>query len=506
MRKLITLLIVLCITATGFAQSKKLESITEFKLQNSGAILNKDKDVDGYYFFYLVDKLKKGAREYGIQVLDNNLNEVAFKKYVAQKGTILVDSQFNNDGLMFAFLNKKERHIKVVLFDRNAEQKETSTVELSKKEITWLMAMNQSEDFNILTSVPNKGFLLTVIKDNKKIGYKTFFYPTDDSRGWRYGSPEGSKEIVTGAPMATNEKFIVINEMSKPGMLSKKLKITTKILNTETGKLVTTIKSDPKKPKLITNGLLNENNQLILMGEYFKGGDNIMKDKSQGLFVEVIDETGATLTENTASWSKDINPILKAKDDKKNSYIYFHDIVPTADGSFYAIGEKFRKTASAAGIAAAVLSRGGNSVTQLTITDALVFEFDKDFALKGIQTFEKGKSRAPSISDFGSPQLNAHVLKNYGAFDHIYTQIDKENDRFYACFIDYERLKGEKNKNAFKTIIYDEGEFSQDKIYLEAGKGKITRVLPAKTGNVVILEYDKKAKTMDLHMEKLNID
>jgi hypothetical protein len=62
------------------------------------------------------------------------------------------------------------------------------------------------------------------------------------------------------------------------------------------------------------------------------------------------------------------------------------------------------------------------------------------------KSFNKGNSRVACLTDFGSPQLNANALKSQGAFDYIYTQIDKKNDRFYSCFIDYERLSGEKNK------------------------------------------------------------
>ncbi len=145
-------------------------------------------------------------------------------------------------------------------------------------------------------------------------------------------------------------------------------------------------------------------------------------------------------------------------------------------------------------------------MTQLTITDAVFFEFDKDFNLKEIHQIEKGKSRAPNLADFGSPQLNAHVLKSLGAFDYEYTQIDVDRDRFYATFTDYERLKGQKNKTAFKAVMYSDGELVQDKIYLQRSKGKVSfRVLPAKLGHVMILEYNKKEKTLDIHLEKLNI-
>lgn len=505
MKKCYLFLLLLIITMSSFGQSKKIDEITEFKLRNSGSIIDKDNNVNGYYFFYLIDKLKKGQAEYGIQILDNNLTEVAFKKHISNKNTYLLDSKFNNDGLMFGFLDTKERKMDLVSFDKSAEKTGTRSFELTKKEIQWLSIMTKSADYSMLHSVPNKGFLFNRIKDNKKIGYAVTFIPTDGSKEWSYGSPKDSKEFITGSPIAVNEKYVVLMEAKKPGMLSSKLTLSTKILDAATGKLVATKEYDTKKPKLMTNAFLDSENNLVLVGEYFKANDNVFKDKSQGLFVEVMDQTGATIKESSSSWTEDINPILNDLNEDDNYYIYFHDIIPMANGNYYAIGEKFKKTASAGGITAAVLSGGRSSVTQLTITDAFIFEFNADFAIQKITKFEKGKSRAPSVTDFGSPQLNAHAIASLGGFDLEYTQIDNENDRFYACFIDYERLKGEKNKTAFKTIIYDEGEFSQDKIYLDE-KGKVIRVFPAKIGNVVIFEYDRKKKELNIHMEKLNIN
>ncbi|HEU0137285.1 MAG TPA: DUF6770 family protein, partial [Flavobacterium sp.] len=264
------------------------------------------------------------------------------------------------------------------------------------------------------------------------------------------------------------------------------------------------------QPRMITNAFLNSDNTVVFMGEYFKEGDNILKDQSVGLFTEVLDFTGKTISENLVSWEKDVAKMMNVKKGSSKiadkGYIYFHDVIKTGTNEYYAIGEYYKKTANGAGIAMAVLSRGAstNSMTQLTITDAVIFKFDSSFKLTGVQDFDKGTSRVPTLSDYGSPQLNAHAINGLGFFDYEYTQIDKKNDRFYACFIDYERLKGEKNKNAFKTIIYDDGQFTEDKIYL-AAEGKSFRVMPAKIGNVLIAEYDKKAKVIQLHFEKLNI-
>lgn len=514
MKKISTLLLISFVANLTFAQTKKINEVNTFKVKNSGAILNKEKDVDGYYFFYEIDKLKKGNREFAIQVLDKNLVEVAQKTYVDNKNTFLMKSSFNNQGIMFAMANFKEKKISLLSYDKKVNALPTIDIPLETKEIRYIQYMQQTGDFNIIFPVENKGFIFNKFEDNKKIGYSLKYYPTDGGNAWEYNSPEDSKEILAINPIEVNDKVIVALETSKSSLLSRKIALKTKVIDVNTGVLLYEKEySKNSKPRLINNAFLDKDGNVVLMGEYFKEGDNIIDDKSLGLFTEVIDLSGKTLKENFTSWKEDVSKIAKVSGNyiEDKGYIYFHNIARTKNNEYYAIGEFYKRTANAGGIALNALSLlagggGGASVTQLTITNSVVFKFNSDFKLIEIQEFEKGKSRAPSLSDFGSPQLNAHALKAYGAFDYEYTQLDKTNDRFYACFIDYERLKGEKNKNAFKTIICDNGQLSEDKIYLESDNNNNDfRVLPAKVGNVLLLEYDKKLKEISIHLEKLNI-
>lgn len=514
MKKISTLLLISFVANLAFAQTKKINEVNTFKVKNSGAILNKEKDVDGYYIFYEIDKLKKGNREFAIQVLDQNLVEVAQKTYVDNKNTFLMKSSFNNQGIMFAMANFKEKKISLLSYDKKVNQLPTIDIPLESKEIRYIQYMQQTGDFNIIFPVENKGFLFNKFEDNKKIGYSLKYYPTDGGKSWEYNSAADSKEILAINPIEVNDKVIVALETSKSSLLSRKVALRTKIIDVNTGVLLYEKKySKNSKPRLINNAFLDKDDNVVLMGEYFEEGDNIIDDKSLGLFTEVIDISGKTLKENFTSWKDDVAKIAKVSGNyiEDKGYIYFHNIARTKNNEYYAIGEFYKRTASAGGIALTTLSLlggggGGASVTQLTITNSVVFKFNADFKLIEIQEFEKGKSRAPSLSDFGSPQLNAHALKAYGAFDYEYTQLDKTNDRFYACFIDYERLKGEKNKSAFKTIICDNGQLSEDKIYLKSDNNNTDfRVLPAKVGNVLLLEYDKKLKEINIHLEKLNI-
>ncbi|MGV7106356.1 DUF6770 family protein [Flavobacterium sp. U410] len=507
MKSKLFLLLVLLLALEISAQNTSIGGVNTFYLRNSGAILDKNHDVDGYYFYYVVDKLKKGDSEFAIQILDKNLNEVAKKSYVDNKNTFLMKSAFNNQAMMFAMANLKEKRIELLTFDKQANQLENKTIELENKEVKYLQMAQTSGDFNVLFPVDNKGFLFNKFEDNKKIGYSLKYYPTDGGKSWEYNSPNDTKEILMINPIEVNDKVVVALEVARTSLMSRKMTIRTKIIDVNTGKLIFEREnSKTEKPRLINNAFLDKDNNVVLMGEYFKDGDNILDDKSLGLFSEIIDMNGNTVKENLTSWKDDISKLTKINKNfiDEKGYVYFHKIVKTNNNEYYAIGEFYKKTASAAGIAGAILSRGATPTTQLSITNAVVFKFNSDFKLVSINEFEKSISRAPSLSDFGSPQLNAHAIKALGGFDYEYTQVDRANDRFYACFIDYEKIKGEKNKNAFKTIIYDDGELSQDKIYLEEGD-KDFKVLPAKMGNVLLLEYNKKAKEIILHLEKINI-
>ncbi|MGB3606328.1 MAG: DUF6770 family protein [Psychroserpens sp.] len=504
MKKQLLFIVLSIIFISVSAQQKSLNEITSFKIKNSGSFIDKNKDVDGYYFYYEVDKLKKGKREYAIKMLDNNLNEIATKSYIDDKNTILAQSKFNNQKLMFAMLNTKERMFKLVTFDKSGNQGEDIKIEVSKKESKWLNFMMKNGDFNLLFPVDDKGFLFNYLRNNKKMGYGLKYVSTDGGTSWDYNSPEDSKEWLSINPIEANDKVVVLLEGSKKSMLSQTINMKAVVLDINTGKKLFEKTYDRENnPRLVTNAFLTKENNVVILGEYFDEGENFMKADSKGLFAQVVDMSGNVVSDQKVSWENKIDKMMPADSDgkkRKNTYVYFHDIIRTQTGSYYCIGEKYRKTISAMGMLS------GNNVTQLTITDAVVFEFDQNFELKNIKQIEKGKSRAPNLTDFGSPQLNAHALVSYGAFDYEFTQIDQDRDRFYSTFIDYERLKGEKNKLAFKAVMYSDGELSEDKIYLEQSKGRVKfRVLPAKLGHVMIFEFNKKEKTLDIHLEKLNL-
>ena len=218
--------------------------------------------------------------EFAIQILDKNLIEVAKKSYIDNKNTFLMKTSFNNQAMMFAMANFKEKRIELLTFDKQANQKQTVTIPLENKEMQYLQMMQSTGDFNVLFPVDNKGFLFNKFEDNKKIGYSLKYYATDGGKNWEYNSPEDTKEILFINPIEVNEKVVVAIETAKNSMMTRKMTLRTKVIDVNTGKLLFEREfSKAAKPRMITNAFLDKDNNVVLMGEYFNEGDNILMIK-----------------------------------------------------------------------------------------------------------------------------------------------------------------------------------------------------------------------------------
>lgn len=478
-----------------YSQQNKLLEISSANLINSGALVDKTNDVDGYYFYYSVDELENDKAEYAIKMLDQNLNEIANKSHIDDRATYILKSKFNDQALMFAMINKDKRFFKLLAFDRTGEKSIDIKIPVEKKEI------KERNVNDILLPIDNKGFLFNYSRDFKRPGYTIKYIPTDGGKEWEYSSPKEAKMHYEIRPMAANENIIIAVEYEYKSNFSRNTNVNLLGFDINTGKLK--FKKEFKKeedPRFITNVNISED-QFVLLGEYFEKKDNVIKDESKGVFAQVNDMSGDIVSDTKINWQTTIEPMMPNEigKDKNRGFVFFNDIVKTNSGEYYCIGERYRKTVSLDGILA------GTSYTQLTITDAMLFKFDKNFNLLNIKAYEKGKSRVESIIQFGSPQYNAYFMSGRGAFDYEFTQMDRKRNRFYSIFIDYERIKGGKDKYAYKALIYNDGEISEDKIYLQNDKKVSTWVMPGKLGHVLMVEYDKKDKKLDVHLEKLNL-
>ena len=156
------------------------------------------------------------------------------------------------------------------------------------------------------------------------------------------------------------------------------------------------------------------------------------------------------------------------------------------------------------GIAAKMLG-GEGSLVDISIRDMFIFKFSPDFELADVQVFAKTKSTfgLPQGAGVASAQLLARYLDYFGAFDYTFTQSRNDNSTFSIGYVDYERKKGEKNMLRFTALTYTDGEFVKDKIDMQTKNTRMW-IEPAKPGHVLLYEYSRKLKTLDMRLEQIN--
>jgi hypothetical protein len=94
------------------------------------------------------------------------------------------------------------------------------------------------------------------------------------------------------------------------------------------------------------------------------------------------------------------------------------------------------------------------------------------------------------------------IKYSFGGFDYDYTQLNNDNTSFTVCYSDFVRGKDYKG-STFNSITYNDGKFTTDKINTKS-KASRSAILPGKQGQVLLLDYYKKDKKLDIHFEKLN--
>lgn len=279
-------------------------------------------------------------------------------------------------------------------------------------------------------------------------------------------------------------------------------------LNIFTGKKAFEISTEEDEYKLFPMNIstLTGKSDFMVLGTYYDKDDRIAADKTLGLGVFTIDGKGKITSKKYNSWANDFGKFLNVNSKGKIDdigYLYFHKLIQTSDGKIFAIGEGYKKVADGVGIALNILSGGGGTNnTKMKITDLVFIQFNNSFGLENATIYEKRSSSLNLWGDLVSPHILAAMIKAYGGFDYSFTQTDNNHDRFYVGYDDYEKSENYKGRT-FNTISYADGKITTDKVTLDT-KAKWMKIFPAKTGSVMIMEYFKKEKKLEMRLEKMN--
>ena len=510
---LFAIALVLLINFFVSAQRVSMENVYKPFKTNFGAI-KEGTDVKGYYFFWASDKIDKSTYEWTLRITDVALKTLKEVKLQESKKTSILETSFNGTDLIMLFYDDDENTFDYQVYGADGKKKFNYTRQLTKKEerylkLTYLAVEDDEKTYKGLYPVEGRGFISNMpSREDKDYTFQIDYFSTEKRKQWTY-IPAMSGKKFAGDYLGTFNGVVYIEVLKFSSMMDGKPESSIVGLNLETGKQLFEKSTDSKfRFYPATMSIMNDGKGYIY-GEYFDLNGNISKDKSLGFAFWGIDDKGKILSEKYLSWELELGKYLDVTSKGKIAdfgFMFLHNMIQTSDGSIYAIGEGYKKVASALGIAAKILTRNSDiSTIKVKVTDMILIKFDKDFNVKEAKIYDKNSNSVELQSGMefvSTPLLGKMIKYTYGEFDYAYTQTNKDVTSFTVTYSDYVRGKDYKG-STFNAISYNDGKITTDRINTKSDASR-SYVLPSTQGSVLLLDIYRKDKKLEGHIEKLN--
>lgn len=507
--KLIVIVAIMVIASDAFAQSRRFDNLLDLRVNNAGVIQNAG-EVSGYYFFYSLGSAKKGMKQYVLQILDENLQDVNTTTLEESKRTMLVEAQYNGKNILMKMWDMKFKKMSYLSFNTRGEL-------VNRQEVDAPLGSGN------MYGVNDDGFV-DYFKEYKSKAYATRFIPNygegEKPTGWRIGSPEIKKNTAYGNLLCVSDDMILTLVSNKRSATSARIEFEIQAIDIQTGKEVfrTPLKENYNSQPFL--GFYDEQKgQFNIMGLYYDPETKALKDNGIGMFNYTMTKSGEIIDRKHLAWTNEFREWVKIDNDGKlmsedqKGFMYFHNIVRHEDGSIVAVAEQYQKVADAAGIALNVLSAAltGNTAasnTKIQVYDMVLFHFNPDFSIKGVQFIPKTKSNItiPEGYDFVNVHLLTEYVKSIGGFDYLFTTQNKQEGTTTVAYLDYiKREDGNPRQWVFNaTTLYDDT-FTADKLNIgRPSDAKNMLILPAKPGHILVIEVVKEDESVEMYLEKIN--
>lgn len=523
-KKLLFAILLLTICFNSIGQTQTYTGIKRVYSNNLDAIIE-NKQVVGYYFFYYKEKANRKESVYVLSILDVNLSPTHEIELTKPSNSGLLEGSFNGEVFCFAFVNMKQKTLEYQIIDKKAAIIGSYMVEdvsSSEMQIYANAIQNPEEDTYSggLMAVDGKGFIRYGIEREGGSRYQIDMIDNNAKKVWSANSGATTKKsFETAQSFYADANCIVTYVSMREKAMSSDINYYLLFSNVADGKDMFKFSTETEKGYLVPMGINYdaEKKGYILYGEYYgkKGSkEKFDLENKMGFFMIELDQAGKMLEEHYVDWKNDITKLipLNSKGRMEGNYsVYIHNLVKTADGKFFILGEQYKKAASALGIASKGLAvmAGGNSnmsAVKMVLQDMIAFEFDSKFTPKKVYVIEKDHSKILLPNGYGTLPMNTMgiFLKQWGAFDYSFTYSSVDNKTFNSTYVNYDKEKGEGNKFVIGNIVYKNGELKTDHIPLTS-KPSAFYVMPGKPGYIVIFEYFRKSKELKVRLEKLDV-
>lgn len=505
------------------AQTKTYTGIKKFYGNGIRPIIENN-EVRGYFMFGLADKVNKNENLYQILILDNNLNETHSIELKKSSKLALIESAYNGERFCFSFIDYKAKCIEYLLFDKEGKEAGAyKVVGLSDSEIS-LIEGNLSDDSNSggLVAVEGKGFVRYGIEKLKGTKIEIEMFDNSGKKKWTANSGIVGKSYEGALPYYSDSNVVVSSITTRERLMSAAGADGNLVFHdVKKGKELFRIPMLTVKYGFLPEGVSFDESTggYFIYGEYTKPKDI----ESIGFYIQSVDKKGLITKESYMTWTGDIFKAtpgeIKSKE-VKNMHVAIHKMIRTADGNFFAIGEQFRKAVDAGGMAmkagmavlggltgGIVSGNSGASAFKMELHNMMVYKFNNTLNITNVYMFEKDKTNVslPQGIGLNGPVTLGYYLRATGQFNYAFSSVSADRKTFDAAYVNYDRDKEEGNKFVVGNIVYNkEQKLVMDKVDISS-KATSHWVMQAKPGYVCIFEYFKKAKKVEIRLEKLNI-
>lgn len=498
----------LACTKTAWGQSLDFEDVMSVQIKKFAPIL-KNGEVSGYFTFYRPNVKKGGFPTFNLDILDANLNKVAGDKITGTRDLTLDEAVYNGEAMFLKLHDNFKKEVYLYMYNNEGKQIWKKTYKQNMAERVFYLEPERDTRGQTIFDMENIGFVNIVWKKGNGLGeygYELEFVSSRGAKGWAYESDDKSKDILTAAYLGCDKKNVYFHGMKSRGAFSKDPTFLTFAIDLATGKLVYEAEqTNPNHELSIINGSVDSSGVMTVYGLTYPKGEKILSSKTTGLFSARLGKKGELEDFKTISWAKDLAKYLPV--DMKGriedmGFPYFHKIFRAANGKIFAVSESYRRKANVAGL---LLGAGRSSNAFGVVEDFLVFEFNGQFGLENLYLLDKTPNKIALIAgaEFVSPVVLGYYMKYLDAFDYSFTQLGKDRNRFSVAYHDVDREKKGKDKFRFIVQTMENGKFTKFDFPIKSEATEL-RILEAKPGYILIVEYFEKEKKFTTRLEKID--
>jgi hypothetical protein len=518
----LTLAVLIGMSSEIFSQSS-INNISFNRTASKGEIVENNKIV-GYYYFAFKDKADKKNNIYEVNIFDDNYNKVKSFEITRPKRSLLLEMVFNGEVFLLHFLDKKGYEF--VTFDKNGKMLGSSLVpkkEIAKIEMQMIqLNINSGSENLTIFSNGSEGFVRANPSKTKYTGFQVVGYDNYAKPTWKYLSDPNSSQLEYAGITDIAGGIVSLSITKKKNKMTQVINMFSLILDSESGEKIVEMElgnNEKGRLSLLKSFVNVAEKKILLVGEYYAPKDDIIKDKSEGLFLKELSMKGKEVTMKKYGWKTDIAKFNQKnldeedkKDTEKSFRIFFHDVVFTKDGHLFLVGEQFKKQISAGGVALkAVGTLTGNSSNasafEVRVANMAVIELDKDYKLVAFDLIQKKKSSVllPNGAGFMSTQALGYYIKSTGQFDYSFTSKDVDNDKFSVVYNDLDRkeTKDAKRSDTMLGVISINGTERKNERVPINSDARTYSIQAAKPGYIAIIEIFRKEKRVDFRMEQI---